>query len=359
MPPFDAAPAAEDLATRFGLRKTGGRDWNGPCPLCGGTDRFHVRDGDGRAIVGCRGCMDGRPERGQRYGEIMRLFRGQDHAAAPVRRPRPAPTPKRDTLPYARKLWAAAVQVPADPEHPARRWLAARHLWRPDLQLPPSVRWLPSTRGPAVGAIVAAFARPNTGKPSAVQLVHVDADGRPAPDRPGDRGLTKRSYGHMTGAVCVAGLPDASGGFVQVAEGLADTLALAARLPWPAVCLGGTPGFHNSDVARWLADFGGYVQVWRDPGEPGREAAEILTAAIVALGGAAVIKHAGGGTDPGAAGAPFAPLDEQQWRTYAADLERDGMPAWEAARVASTCARPAGKVARAASSAPAGQETRL
>ena len=39
-----------------------GSEWCGPCPLCGGKDRFHVRVADGRALVGCRGCIDGRLE---------------------------------------------------------------------------------------------------------------------------------------------------------------------------------------------------------------------------------------------------------------------------------------------------------
>ena len=30
-----------------------GLEWVGPCPLCGGEDRFHVRDSGGRAAVGC------------------------------------------------------------------------------------------------------------------------------------------------------------------------------------------------------------------------------------------------------------------------------------------------------------------
>ena len=80
------------------------------------------------------------------------------------------------------------------------------------------------------------------GQPSGVQLVSVDGDGRPAPDRAGPTGLAKRSIGAMRGAVCVLGLPDAVSG-VNVAEGLADVLALAPRLPWPAICTGGSGGF--------------------------------------------------------------------------------------------------------------------
>ena len=125
------------------------------------------------------------------------------------------------------------MPIPAAAEHPARRWLAARHLWRPEMHLPPSVRWMPSEGGPAAGAVVAAFAAPCAGRVSAVHLVHVDGDGLPAPDRTGPDRLPKRSYGAMSGAVCVLGLVDAAGG-VQVCEGLADGLALAARDPWPA-----------------------------------------------------------------------------------------------------------------------------
>ena len=163
---------------------------------------------------------------------------------------------------WVQTLWRRAVPIPAAAEHPARRWLAARHLWRPEMHLPPAVRWIPAEGGPAAGAVVAAFAAPGAGRVSAVHLVHVDGDGLPAPDRTGPDGLHKRSYGAMSGAVCVLGLVDAAGG-VQVCEGLADGLALAARDPWPAVVMGGTASYRNRDLARWLAGLGP-VQVWSD-----------------------------------------------------------------------------------------------
>ena len=134
----------------------------------------------------------------------------------------------------AREKWASSAPIPTDSKHPARRWLAARHLWRPDLQLPPSVRWLQAEGPPSVGGLLAAFAPPGQLEPSGVQLVSVDVDGRPAPDIDGPDGLAMRSIGAMRGAVCVLGMPAADRG-VNVAEGLDDALALAARLPWPAV----------------------------------------------------------------------------------------------------------------------------
>ena len=128
-----------------------------------------------------------------------------------------------------RKKWASSAPIPTDSKHPARRWLAARHLWRPDLQLPPSVRWLQAEGPPSVGGLLAAFAPPGQLEPSGVQLVSVDVDGRPAPDIDGPDGLAMRSIGAMRGAVCVLGMPAADRG-VNVAEGLDDALALAARL---------------------------------------------------------------------------------------------------------------------------------
>ena len=41
------------------------------------------------------------------------------------------------------------------------------------------------------------------------------------------------------------------------------------------------------------------------------------------------------GAEPGAAGAPLAEILGGAWGKYAADLQRDGLPGWEAERVAS------------------------
>ena len=72
---FGPEPTAAELAAAFGLSRTGPGNYNGPCPLCSGDDRFHVHEVDGRAVVGCRGCIDclAETERRARYGEVMRL----------------------------------------------------------------------------------------------------------------------------------------------------------------------------------------------------------------------------------------------------------------------------------------------
>ena len=67
---------AEALAAVFGLRKSGRHNWNGPCPLCGGRDRFHVSERNGRVLLGCRGCVSkDAPNRDSLYRQMMQLAR--------------------------------------------------------------------------------------------------------------------------------------------------------------------------------------------------------------------------------------------------------------------------------------------
>ena len=53
-----------ELAERLGLKKAGG-EYKGECPICGGDDRFHIKESrDSNLLVYCR--------RGCDYSEIMR-----------------------------------------------------------------------------------------------------------------------------------------------------------------------------------------------------------------------------------------------------------------------------------------------
>ena len=116
------------------------------------------------------------------------------------------PTPPRETQdlrPHALNASGTAHSpFPNSPDHPARLWLAARHLWRPELPVPSAVRWIGTSylhkdfKG--AGAVIAMAAAPaawteawpNLPDLTSVQLVYVAEDGTPARDR----GLTKRTY---------------------------------------------------------------------------------------------------------------------------------------------------------------------
>ena len=243
------------------------------------------------------------------------------------------------------------------PEHPARIWLANRKLWRPELPLPGAVRWAPATgQHTGAGSIVALAASPvawaaewpELPELAAVHLVHVDAHGQPALDRPAeDGGQTKRTMGLAQGAAVILGnpqLPEART-FVHVAEGLADALALASRHDGPAAAVLGTSGMMDRPLAHWLAVATQGVQVHCDADEPkqgrppaGRRAAAVLMLAIRDAGGQADIVTPAPRfkdvADEAANGPEFGPLPAG-WDDYARTLiETTNWPRWEIARVA-------------------------
>ena len=357
-----------------------GREWCGPCPLCGGEDRFHVGEGARVAVVaGCRhGCTfpqlaehlfprpltarRGKPRapsfrkapnarRGPQNGSQavsgasggVRAGSGAVESLATHERhpPRGGSTPgirpgMKDHAPRvnaARRLWERSGPVPPGPEHPARRWSARRNLWPVADPWPVAVRWLESekmelvTNPPAPrkpgdsavpsmpgGSLVAAFASLAAwieahppAHPSGVQLVHVDALGRPRKDR---GGLAKRSHGSMTGAVCVTGPPLWRAGRVHVAEGIADALAIAARTDGAAIAAGGTAGFAR--LAEPLAALSRPVTVWPDGDTPGRLAASRLALALRGHGVPAHVAPVPDGEDPASLAGP-----RNEWRQRA------------------------------------------
>ena len=82
------------LAFYGGRRK--GNSINSACPLCGGTDRFHVKQKPGRVLGGCRHCINEQPDGRKRWLEVCRLLFGEDEEAFEYRRTRrrePAPPP--------------------------------------------------------------------------------------------------------------------------------------------------------------------------------------------------------------------------------------------------------------------------
>ena len=301
--------------------------------------------------------------------DFLENFSGLDHARALgwlTGRPSPQASRRANHLPgrdatakdhvnLVRPWWAASEPIPANPDHPARRWLIRRKLWWPSLPLPPAVRWL-YARGPHTGAgsIMALAAPPSAWLdawpqlplPVAVQLVHVDADGRPALDRPAEKGgLPKRTFGRARGAVLIIGDPILRETLTpaRVAEGLADTLALASRHEGPVICTFGTSGLRSLTLARWLAGAPRRVLVHSDRDPPkdglppgGRRAAATLWMAIRDAGGTAEIVPPGVGfrdvADEAAAGAAL-PLLPEEWVGYARTLA-EMHPNWPRAEVA-------------------------
>ena len=255
------------------------------------------------------------------------------------------------TAAAAARLWAAAILIPADPAHPARRWAGCRQLWPPGCAWPAAVRWLDRrhlhTHHAGAGALVVLRAPPEAWREgtvlpdpatAVVDLVHVDADGSPALDRPATTGgLGKRTYGRG-GGVALLGVLGVSGA-VNVAEGLADALAVASRHPDPAVCVGGTGGLQAPALAAWLARLPGGARVYADPDPAGRRAGALLVARVQRAGGRAVLVDLPADPADTAASLPAAELDPDGWGERAAIVEHEGgLPQWEAERLAAVYA---------------------
>ena len=290
---------------------------------------------------------------------------GRPVAGAPapgVSQPRPGPERgapasldgAADRLAHARRLMAVSEPIPRDPKHPARRWLAARHLWRTDVDLPPWLRWLPAAAihpdHLGAGAILvpvaplAAWAAAAPEWPrqawTGVQLVHMDRDGAPALDRPeATGGLGKRSHGALAGGVVAIGdLRQAAG--VVVAEGLADALALAARRRDVALATLGTAAVGRPALARDLAALGCPVTLAPDADAAGRAAAATLQQALAAHGIVArALADWGGAADAAAVDRPFAAVDRRVMAALYL-MHRTGAgvhpvrPDWESRRLA-------------------------
>ena len=272
------------------------------------------------------------------------------------RLPQPSGRPSKSpsgAIPWHCRTWRGGRSIPLDHGHPARCWMAARNLWRPEIPSPSLLRWQPSDqRHTGAGNILALIAAPaawtsswpELPPPQAVQSIAVEREGRPALDRPAAiGGLSKRSLGPTSGGIVVIGCPllEESLYPVRVAEGVADALALASRYPGPAVATVGTEGMRQKPLAVWLATAPAGVVVHADADESrdgrapaGPSAARALCRGIEEAGGQAHALFAAAGKD--AAEAAMERLfvaPEEGWLDLARTLrETTDWPRWEIAR---------------------------
>ena len=270
-----------------------------------------------------------------------------------------------DSLPSIKRC---AVQVDGSAERLVRRWLARRNLWRAELPLPSSLRWLPASapifRGLHQGAGALAIplapldawiaAYPDAPQPAGVQLINIDSEGGKALDRPADYayrdrvgrltpspGLDKRNYGRAARAVwCIGDIRPT--GEVAICEGAADGLAIAARETDAAICTLTTP----RPAHAWSETLSAYpsIVIWADNdpvnkrGErPGIDAGTALARALRLRGCAVRVGIAPLGKDAAdtAAASPFLPLNAEDYAQLMNELRDEGLTYFEAARMAS------------------------
>ena len=244
--------AAEEWARACDLKKEG-REWVGPCPLCGGTDRFSVKPGHSReAVIYCRHCVGGasKEERLKWYSEVTQAVFADGRASAldnghwlDHRRTRMSPQNTRQrNLPkqieFHKRLWDASVPATDTPAH---LYLSQRWCWPPfgtGPSLPDSVRWLPHARlpthykapnnGPALptGAGLALFAyRHQNGSLQAVSVEGLNDEGQRIQVPEVDR--WRYTYGPKRGSHFTVQIDGPRQGYLVLVEGEVNALAAA------------------------------------------------------------------------------------------------------------------------------------
>lgn len=290
----------------------------------------------------CRCNPPGRP----RMAENARL------APAPTQKSKKSFPPQKgpsrtDTAALSRHLWESGQPMPVGGQHCPHRYLTTvRNLWRPEVPAPDCLRWLPwdndrpAWAGESVGCLLALYAPlhawtdawPELPTPAGVQRIPVAADGRGVGE--------KRSLGPSAGCLVVVGNPQTAP--IRVAEGVADALALAARLPGPALAVLGTGGYRGeaaAAIAAWAKAGNREVVIYADldDNRAGDKAGDLRKTINQAGGKAQAVYPPSGATDPAdqATRLPFPPLPDG-WRGMAQDLqERHAWPWWECCRAAS------------------------
>ena len=275
------------------LKKVGG-EWKGPCPVCGGTDRFHVKPGrKAVALVQCRhGCPfivlaaavfgkgngTGLPPRGPEPGRIVTTPQVR---AVPVD-PEPA------------KVWRRSDDAEGTP---AARYLRARFAWPPEggsgaayfPAITDAVRWLPASIVPlelpanSTGCVGYRFTRRVTSASpasvvTAVQVEALTAEGDPVDPR------WRRCIGNKAGSVFAVPpiVGDGTWG-VRIVEG--EITALAAALLNPTKAVRGTGGTAGFTVAALDGLSATVPVVLEGDGDPaGRKAEDDLERALRASG---------------------------------------------------------------------------
>ena len=265
-------------------------------------------------------------------------------------------TPDRGPKETLRWIRRQILPIADAPDHPIRAWMRRRNLWRDELPLPPSLRWIaadaPVFRRTHSGVGAIAFplalinawreAYPDTPSPTAVQLVCIDADGERADyeNSQGNR-VDKPKFGNARLAVWTIG--DVHGDRVVVCEGAADALALAAREIDPVIATLTTP--RPPTAWRDALSVFDMVTLWPDMDEqdelgrrPGLDASVALAQARKLAGQPIDVMGVDIGKDAADAAreAPLGSVDTEELHRFAQELEDEGMIRFEAFRYAST-----------------------
>ena len=251
-----AIPIEQELARRGHQLRRAGAERMGPCPVCGGRDRFSVNLR--KQIFNCRGCGRGGDVidlvahlDGTGFAEAVRTLTGERAATArPIQRPSVVPAVEtvddRQTRRMAAQLWREAVPIEATL---AERYLVGRPIGRdgprglalPDDVSPRVLRY--NARCPYAGeqrpCLLALYRRIDGDHPVAIHRTALGPDATR---------LGRRALG-PTADAAIKLTPDEDVTYgLSVGEGLETTLAGMALGFQPAWALGSSGAIRKFPV---------------------------------------------------------------------------------------------------------------
>jgi hypothetical protein len=274
----------ERLVAHLKLRRVG-RELVGPCPRCGGADRFAVYLG--KQIFHCRGCRatGGVIDlcmflHGCGFAEAVGILAGTPFAGGSLSVP-PAKT-NDDRRALARRLWAQGTRAI---DSPVEDYLAARGIRLP--RLPRTLRYLPAnTKHPH--ALIAAFGLAHEVEPGIIDIaddavlgVHVTRLLPDGSDRErGDKAKITIGTGFVA-PIILAPANDLLG--MAVTEGIEDGLTVHAATGlgvWAAGSAGRMPA-----LADLVPSYVEAVTIYSHGDDAGQKGARGLADRLVARGG--------------------------------------------------------------------------
>jgi len=221
------------ILQEFGIPESYLKDRHGPCPLCGGNDRFRWDNEGGRGTYICGQCGAGDGMKlameytGKSYKDAANLIDGMiGNMKVEAPKPDMAPEKRREIL---RDTYKATQAVePGDLVH---RYLETRGV--DELIYPKALRFAPKLRDGDGGirpAMVAMIGVPGEERPVSMHKTFLKADGSGKAEMPNARRIMP---GTLPDGACVMLAEYTPGGPLGIAEGIETAMSASALYDIP------------------------------------------------------------------------------------------------------------------------------